>query len=116
MGLSEGIVEATLRRAGDRRVSAVRVRVGGHPVDPAVIDMGFQLAAHGTVADGARIEVVFDPMRLHCRNCGAESSSSDIYGVAACPACGGVDVEAIGTEQAVLESVTYSPTTESARR
>jgi len=47
-GLSEAIVGAALRRGAGRRVTAVRVRVGGHPVDPEVVTMGFQLAATGT--------------------------------------------------------------------
>jgi hydrogenase nickel incorporation protein HypA/HybF len=104
-GLCEALVEATLRRANGRRVSAVRVRIGGHPVDPAVIDQGFQLAALGTVAEGATVDVVIDPMRVRCGDCQATSPVTDAMALAACPRCGGIDVTVDGHEDAVLESI-----------
>jgi hydrogenase nickel incorporation protein HypA/HybF len=104
-GLCEALVEATLRRAHGRRVSAVRVRIGGHPVDPAVIDQGFQVAALGTVAEGATVDVVVDPMLVRCNDCQATSPVTDATALVACPRCGGVDVEVDGHEDAVLESI-----------
>ncbi len=106
VGLCEAIVEAALRRAGSREVSAVRVRVGGHPVDEAVIQQGFQLAAMGTVAEHATLDLVREPMLSRCHGCGAESPALDAPHLAACPACGGVDVDVIGDEDVVLESIT----------
>lgn len=107
MGVSEAIVEATLNRARGRRVTAVRVRVGGgHALDAASLDQWFRMAADGTVADGASIEVVTDPVRVRCSGCGNEESAADPVMTVACPRCGGVDVELSGTEQIVLESIT----------
>ena len=104
-GLCEALVEATLRRAQGRRVSAVRVRIGGHPVDPAVIDQGFQVAALGTLAEGASVDVVVDPMTVRCNGCGQASPVTDAMSLAACPRCGGIDVEVDGHEDATLESI-----------
>ena len=106
VGLCEAIVEATLRRARGRRVRGVRVRVGGHPVDPEVINLNFQLAAAGTLADGAEIDLVMDPMSLRCNGCGATSTVLDHLAMVACPRCGGIDVELHGSDDVVLESVT----------
>jgi len=104
MGLCVGIVEATLRRAAGRRVRAVRVRVGGHPVDPEVISQGFRLAALGTQAEDATVELVQEPTSMRCAGCGAEWPAGDAP-IVACPRCGGVAVEWAGAEQAVLESI-----------
>ncbi|MBM0237276.1 hypothetical protein JNW88_09080 [Micromonospora sp. ATA32] len=52
-GLSEAIVAAAVRRAAGRRVTGLRVRIGGHPVDPEVVAQGIQLAAAGTIAADA---------------------------------------------------------------
>jgi len=109
LGLCEAIVEATLRRARGREVTAVRVRVGGHPVDDAVIEQGFRLAAMGTVAENADLDLVCEPVMLRCRMCGAASPVLDGANLAACPSCGGIDVEVTGEENAVLESVTVVP-------
>jgi hydrogenase nickel incorporation protein HypA/HybF len=106
-GLSEAIVEATLRRAGDRPVAGVRVRVGGHPVDADVIAQGFALAAAGTPAAGAAVEVVAEPMTVRCRGCGREAPAADPLALLACPGCGGVDVELTGSDRVVLEWVRY---------
>jgi hydrogenase nickel incorporation protein HypA/HybF len=59
IGLCEGIVDAVEHRAAGRRVLAVRVRAGAdlRVVDGAM-DQAFGLVAAGTVAEGARIEVV----------------------------------------------------------
>ena len=106
LGLCEGVAEAVLRRAGGRRVSAVRVRVGGHPVDPDVISQGFALAAAGTVAESARVEVVHDPMTLRCRACGHTPDGSDRLAAVVCSQCGGFDIDVTGSDDVVLESIT----------
>ena len=106
LGLCAAVAEAVLRRAGDRRVRAVRVRIGGHPVDPEVINQGFALAAAGTVAEHAAVDVVMEPMSVHCRSCGHTAPSDDPLATYACPGCGGLDIEVTGEDRVVLESIT----------
>jgi len=108
MGLCQAIVEATLRRAAGRPVRAVRVRVGGHPVDPQVIAQGFRMAAAGTYAEGAELDLVVEPQTAHCRSCGADSPVTAATVLVACPRCGGLDMDAPLTEQLVVESIAIS--------
>lgn len=108
MGLCDAIAEAIEHRAQGRRVTWARVRIGGHAVDPAVIRQGVEVAAAGGPADGLDLEVIVDPARSRCRSCGAEGPVTDAIGLAACPACGGIDVEVTGHEEAVLEAVGYA--------
>ncbi|MGH9107159.1 MAG: hydrogenase/urease maturation nickel metallochaperone HypA [Acidimicrobiales bacterium] len=107
LGLCEGIVEAVLRRAHGRPVAAARARVGGHAMDPAVIAQGVAVAALGTEVEGMRLEVVVDPLRSRCGACGAEQTVEDPVALVACRRCGGVDVEVLGSELCLLESVVY---------
>jgi hydrogenase nickel incorporation protein HypA/HybF len=107
MGLCETIVETVLRAAGGRPVTSARVRVGGHPVDPVVIDQGFRLAAAGTPAADATIELVIEPLTVHCRNCGAGAPVASALDMAACSRCGGVDVAVTGAEYAVLDAIAF---------
>src|SRR4051812_30334213 len=106
LGLCEEILGATLRRAGGRRVARVRVRVGGHPVDAGVIDQGFRMAAAGTAAADADIDVVVEPPG-RCRACGHLAPATDPMALLACPRCQSLDVEATGEDWAVLESITF---------
>ena len=106
MGLCEAIVEAVVRRAHGRAVQTVRVRVGGHPVNPGVIDQAFRLAAAGTSAADADVDLVMMPPTVRCRGCGAQVTVADAFDLAVCARCGSVDVEIAGTDEVVLESIT----------
>ena len=107
LGLCEDILRAVLRRAAGRRVHAARVRIGGHPVDPEVIETNVQIAAVGTSAEGIRIEVVSRPSVLRCRRCGHTADAGDALALVACRNCGGVDVAYDDEDhEVVLESIT----------
>ena len=107
LGLCEDILRAVLHRANGRRVRAARVRIGGHPVDPAVIETNVQVAAVGTAADGIRVDVVSVPSILRCRDCGQVADAGDPIALVACRRCGGVDIAFDSDEhEVVLESIT----------
>jgi hydrogenase nickel incorporation protein HypA/HybF len=107
LGLCEAIVGTICRSAAGRPVEWARVRVGGHPVDPAVVQQGVAMAAAGTEANGMQLEIVVDPFRTRCGRCGAEEPVTSAVGFAACAHCGGIDVELIGSEAASVEAVRY---------
>lgn len=108
LGLCEAIADAIERRAKGRPVTWARVRIGGHAVDPALIRQGVQMAAAGGPAESVDLEVILDPARARCRRCGTEAPVTDALGLTACQACGGIDVEVVGGEEAVLEAVAYA--------
>jgi len=105
-GLSEAIVQAAVRRAAGRRLTAMRVRIGGHAMDPAVVTQGVQVAAAGTVAEEATVDLVLEPMSMRCHGCGRAGPVEDHLGMVACTGCGGVDIEVTGGDEVVLESIT----------
>jgi hydrogenase nickel incorporation protein HypA/HybF len=104
LGLCEGVLAAVERRAAGRRVTRVRVRVGAqHRVVPSAFDQSFALVAQGTVADGAAVDLVTVPVRVRCLDCGHEGEATDA--LAACPACGGLDIETEGGDELILEAI-----------
>ncbi|MCW3840544.1 hydrogenase maturation nickel metallochaperone HypA [Micromonospora yasonensis] len=105
-GLSEAIVAAVVRRAAGRRVTGLRVRIGGHSVDRDVVTQGIQVAAVGTVVADAALDLVLEPMTVRCHECGRSARVDDHLAMVACPACGGIDVEVSGSDDVVLESIT----------
>lgn len=116
LGLCEDILRAVLRRAAGRRVRAARVRVGGHPVDPAVIETNVQVAAVGTLAAGLRVEVVSVPSGLRCRGCGHVADADDALALVACRQCGGVDIAYdVDDHGVLLESITVDAPAEVTR-
>jgi len=105
LGLCDAVVDAVLQRARGRRVTGMRVRIGGHPVDAAVVRQGIAMAAMGTVAADAEVDLVLEPMHVRCAGCGATTPVEDHRALAACPRCGGIDVVVVGDEQVLLESI-----------
>jgi hydrogenase nickel incorporation protein HypA/HybF len=106
LGLCSSIVEAIQHRAGKRPVARVRVRVGRlHHVHPEAFDQSFAIAAMGTIAEDAAAELVLLPVRAHCPGCGEAWDADEIP--LACPACGAVQVELVGGDELVLESIEY---------
>ncbi|MDQ6617066.1 MAG: hydrogenase maturation nickel metallochaperone HypA [Actinomycetota bacterium] len=106
LGLCSSIVETIERRAGKRPVAHVRVRVGRlHHVHPDAFDQSFAVAAMGTVAEDAAAELVLLPVRARCQACDAVWDSDEIP--LACLECGAVDIELIGGDELVLESIEY---------
>ena len=104
LGLCGGIVEAVERRAAGRRVTRVRVRVGAqHRVVPSAFDQSFALVAQGTVADGAAVDLVVVPAAVRCLDCGEEAEATDA--LAACSACGALDLETEGGDELILEAI-----------
>jgi hydrogenase nickel incorporation protein HypA/HybF len=106
LGLCEDIVDAVTRRAGDRPVARVRIRVGAlHHVHPEAFEQSFALAAAGTVADGARAELVLVPVTARCRGCGAVIEATEP--VLGCASCGAVELDHSGGDEVLLESLEY---------
>ncbi len=106
LGLCSSIVDAIERRAGDRRVVKVRVRVGRlHHVHPEAFDQSFAVAAMGTVAQDANAELVLLPIRARCHSCGAELEVEHMP--MSCAECGAIDLEVTGGDELLLESIEY---------
>ena len=109
LGLCRSIVEAVERGAGDRSVARVRVQVGHlHHVHPEAIQESFAVAATGTVAEDAVVELVLLPLRARCTDCETEWECDQPP--IACDLCGSAGPEIIGGDELVLESIEYRGT------
>ncbi|MCO5996037.1 hydrogenase maturation nickel metallochaperone HypA/HybF [Actinoallomurus rhizosphaericola] len=110
-GMAEAILAAVEQRADGRPVRRTRVRAGVLlRIGEAALGRAFELAADGTVAEGARLEVVVDPVRLTCGRCDRTTTSDGLMAV--CPVCGGTDLAIEGGDELVLESIEVVETAE----
>jgi hydrogenase nickel incorporation protein HypA/HybF len=106
LGLCTSIVDAVEKRAGERSVAHVRIRVGRlNHVHPDAFAQSFALAAMGTVVEDAAAELVVLPVVAHCAGCEATWECEEMP--LGCPACGAVDIELLGGDELVLESIEY---------
>src|SRR4051794_23606975 len=91
MAITQSVVDAVCEHAAGRRVRSVRLEVGALcAVVPDSMQFCFELAAQGTVADGARLDVDLKAGAARCRTCNREFELPDL--ILLCP-CGSADVE-----------------------
>lgn len=70
-----GQVEAVARQQQARRVSMIRVSVGPlSGVEPQLLAQAYPLAAAGSLAEGARLDIEASPVSVHCDQCGKDSA------------------------------------------
>lgn len=70
-------VKAIAAEQSARRVSLIELHIGPlSGVEPQLLAQAYPLAAAGTVAEQARLRIDSTPVRVRCRDCGAESTAS----------------------------------------
>jgi hydrogenase nickel incorporation protein HypA/HybF len=102
--LAEAILEVALQAAAGHPVRQVRVRAGA--LQRSVQDslqFCFELAAAGTPAAEARLDVTIQPAHLRCRRCQAESDL--LTPPFLCGACGDPDVEYVSGDELLVDGV-----------
>jgi hydrogenase nickel incorporation protein HypA/HybF len=74
LSICGAIADIVSRRAGDRHVRVINVRVGQlRQVVPDTLAYCWELVSADTFLDGSRLAIERVPARLHCRGCGSEA-------------------------------------------
>jgi hydrogenase nickel incorporation protein HypA/HybF len=73
LGIAEEVLAIVAERSAGARVTRVVLEIGAlAAVLPDAVRFCFDLAAEGTVAEGARLDIVEVPGRGRCRRCAEE--------------------------------------------
>ena len=85
-------------------IEEVHIRAGAmRGIVPEALDMAFEVAAEGTIAEGAKIVLTVVPPTAKCRVCGAQFEPEiDSF---LCGQCGEADVEIVEGNDIVVTSV-----------
>jgi len=99
--LCRNMVEIIEREAVSQifqRVETVRMEIGVLScVEPEALRFCFGTVTRGTLAEGARLEIVMMPADARCRDCGAERAV-DRWGTA-CQDCGSHQLDLCGGDR-----------------
>lgn len=106
MSLAEGVlqlIEDAAREQSFVRVAAVWLEIGQLAgVEPEAMRFCFDAVTRGSIAEGARLEIVATPGEGWCMQCSETVPLAERYG--ACPKCGRHQVQVTGgTEMRVRE-------------
>jgi hydrogenase nickel incorporation protein HypA/HybF len=100
-------IETKLGVSGDIKLSAVRLKVSAlsHVMthDRAALQMAFELAARGTKAEGAALELIPVPGSAWCPSCNRETTVARPDD--ACSACGALTFLGPGEPEVVVHEL-----------
>lgn len=100
MSLAENvlkIIEDTVRNEEFSRIMSVTLEIGAlSAVEPDAMRFCFEAATNGTVAEGAKLEIVELPGQGFCRDCNRTVILTERYGL--CPECNGTHISITGGE------------------
>ena len=103
LAIAEEIVAIVADRTSGARVRRIVIEVGRLcAVVPDAMRFCFDLATEGTVAEGARLEIVEVPGRGRCRACGLDVVLERPFGRCG---CGGTDLEWLAGEELRIRDV-----------
>lgn len=101
LSLCEGIlqiVEEQARSGAVERVRAIWLEVGQLAgVELSALRFGFEVVTRGSVAEGARLEIIGRPGRAWCLPCGEEIALAGRQ--EPCPRCGSHQLQVVGGEE-----------------
>ncbi len=104
LSIAQAIVDVAARNCRDARVTRVYVQIGHlRQVVPSALAFSFELCAHGTPVEGARLELEPVAAGVICRGCGA-GSEPDGFPLS-CVACGDLSVEVVAGEELQVQSL-----------
>ncbi|WP_296895643.1 hydrogenase maturation nickel metallochaperone HypA [Thiobacillus sp.] len=102
-------VEAVIAQHGATQARMIRVRIGPLAgVVPALLASAFPLAAAGSRAEHAELDLVAAPVKVRCQTCGAETEAA--MNRLLCGACGDWHTQVISGDDLLLESVELETT------
>jgi hydrogenase nickel incorporation protein HypA/HybF len=106
LGVANEILDVALAEAdrhAAKKVTSIRLRVGVlRAVEPEHLTFLFSHLAHGTLADGACLEIREEPVRVECPACGVLEARSLPW---ECPRCKATGIAATGGDSLEIVSL-----------
>lgn len=89
------LIEESARREGFKHVKTVVLEIGQlAAVEPEALEFCFDVVMRGSIAEGARLEVIEKPGLARCRTCDKDVEIANRE--AQCPTCGGYALQITG--------------------
>lgn len=103
LGVTQEILAIVAEHSHGAQVTRVVLEIGKlSAILPDAVRFCFDLCSAGTVAEGARLEIIETPGRARCRACGAELMLDRPFG--RCD-CGGTDLDWLSGEELKIKEM-----------
>lgn len=102
-GLMGQLLDIAQREQAEE-ITRIKLQIGPlSGVEPQLLADAFPIAAAGTVAESAKLEIESQPVRVRCLNCGGESDATP--NKLTCRHCGDFRTQLISGDEMLLLSV-----------
>lgn len=107
LSITEHLLDDCIREARKQNASRIRVirlvigQLKG--IVPNCIQIYLDMLAEGTIAEGARIEAEFPPVRVHCLSCGQDGEITPHH--LECPHCGSLKLKLLSGKEFYIKSM-----------
>jgi len=100
-----GQIEITAWQHHATRVHRVQLQIGPlSGVEPQLLQQAFPIAVAGSIAETAVLEIELLPIRIECRECGAESEAASANKLV-CGECGHWQTRLLSGDEMLLTSL-----------
>ena len=107
MAITQSILNIAIRegqKAGAKRITALKIKMGEYSdIVPVILREYFAVAAKGTLAEGAVLQLERVPVTVRCLGCGWEGPIDRMH--LQCPACGGIELKLLTGREFYVESL-----------
>lgn len=99
-----GQIEQIAQREHADRITRIVLRIGPlSGVEPQLLADAYPIAAAGTLAEGAELQIEPQPVRVRCLSCGAQSEATASRLL--CGTCGDYRTQLVSGDELLLASV-----------
>ncbi len=107
LSVIEGILRTVIpaaEKAGAERILAIRLKIGEFSgIEPVCMEEYMGIAAKGTIAEGAVLQMRSVPARLKCLDCSCEADAG--RRTFRCPSCGSERFRITGGAECIVENI-----------
>ena len=110
LAITQNIVTVVVNACPNRPIKVITLKIGElSGVQQEAIRFCFHIVSKGTMAEGARIDIVPVPALLQCRKCSLEFRLNDKW---TCPSCASIGGDVLRGKEFFIESIEVEDETE----
>lgn len=104
LSVAGAVLETVRRHAGERRVTAVSLKVGGlRQVVPESLSFYWEIVTRDTACEDARLDLVAIDTRLRCSDCGRQWEP--VLAFFRCEGCGSAEVSVLSGDELEVDYI-----------
>jgi hydrogenase nickel incorporation protein HypA/HybF len=103
LAITENIVAVATGASANRQVKIITLKIGELAgVEQEAVRFCFGIVSKGTIAEGARLEIIRIPAIIRCRKCSTDFHLNDDW---SCPVCAAIGGDVQGGREFFIESI-----------